>query len=184
MIHTIPNVFQWFLFWNKLSSSSTQPRICALSVRNQDRLVFKQNWDLWDSCLVSCWTPQATHVRTPSLLQNSGKLPFCAITFTLTLIPHRERDISQVLFITNTACQLPLFCFFYSHTAALSLSLPESPHWVKQKTSPSTSRISSGFQSLNSPSKWCWSVECVWIQGIMTWITEKAWGIYMFQWLL
>lgn len=43
--------------------SSTQPRIFALFVRNKDRLVFKQHWDLSDSSLVSCWTQPETHVR-------------------------------------------------------------------------------------------------------------------------
>lgn len=135
------------------SLSSAKPTVFALPSRNQDRLVFKQYRDLWDSCLVSCWIQQATHVRIPPLLQDFGNLPFCASAFTLTLIPNRDQDISQVLFITNTACQLHLFICVWSHSCVF-VSFPESLYWVKQKTSPSTSRISSGFQSLNSPSKW------------------------------
>lgn len=41
-------------------------------------------------------------------------MPFCATTLPLALIPQRDRDISQVLFITNVACQLHLFCFDFA----------------------------------------------------------------------
>lgn len=58
-------------------------------------------------------------------------------------------------------------CFSFSHRR-LSLSFAENPYWVRLKTSQSTSRISSGFQSLNSPSKWHWLLLCLWLQGTMS----------------
>ena len=77
-----------------------------------------------------------------------------AFTQTVTPIPTipPHTDISQLLFITNTDCQLQFFSPL-SHSR-LSLSFAESLYWARQKTSPSTSRISSASQSLNSPSKW------------------------------
>lgn len=141
-----------FSFFKFLFSSTTQPAnsLLSLSVRNQDWLVFKQHRDLRDSCLVSCWIQQETRVSIHHPSQNFGNLPFwAAAALTLALIPHTDPDISQVLFITGIGCRLP---FLFSHSC-LSLSFPESPYWVMQKTSPSTSRISSGSPSLSSPSK-------------------------------
>lgn len=130
------------LFWKK-----KQPTIFALSTRNQDRLVSEQHWDLWDSRLVSCGIQQETHVRPLTL-------DICHFVLPLTLIPHRDRVISQVYFSLIKPGKLHLFYLFVFSHSCLSLSFPESPYWAKLKTSPSTSRISSGFQSLNSQSKW------------------------------
>lgn len=152
-MHTIPKVFQFVLFWNKLSLSSTQPRIFALSVRNQDRVVFKQHWDLWDSRLVSCWIQQETHVRPFLSCRTLEMCHFVPLQWhslwSLTGTEIFHRFYLLLIQPVSSTC----FVFFSSHSC-LSLSFPESPYWVKQKTSPSTLRISSGSQSLNSPSKW------------------------------
>lgn len=103
------------------------------------------------TCEIHGWCPvedKKTPMWDPSLLQNFGNVAFCANVYS---DPTHWLRYFTGLFITDKACQGPLVLF---HTAVFSFTLPESPYWVKLRTSPFTSRISSGFPSLNSPSKW------------------------------
>lgn len=179
-VQTLTNVIQLVLFCNKRSKQSI---ICALSFRNQDRLVFKQHGDLWDSRLVSCWIQQETHVRPLSLLQNFGNLPFCATTLTLDLIPHRDRDISQVLFITNTACQLQMFSIVFFTQLPVSL-ISREPLLSEAENFTIYIKNFIRFPKFEF-SKWVVLSAAV---PMVSWHPDidhrLRWGIYVLQWLL
>lgn len=107
------------------------------------------------TCEIHAWCPVEYSKRPmwdPFL--SCRTLDICHFVLPLTLIPHRDRVIPQVYFLLIKPGKLHLFYLFVFSHSCLSLSFPESPYWAKLKTSPSTSRISSGFQSLNSQSKW------------------------------
>lgn len=88
-----------------------------------------------------------TRDRREHPLLSCSTLEICHFVFAL--IPHKGLDISQVNLLKIRPVK-----FYFFHSSASSLLFPESPYWVKLRTSPSTSRISFGFQSLNSQSKW------------------------------
>jgi len=126
IVHTVPAVLQLVLLRHKLSLGSTQRRMCALSlsVRNNDWVVFKQHWDLWDSLLVSCWVRQETHVSPPPPLAELFK---CAI-LCYHIDTHSDPSQGPRYFTSSIyyECSLsaPLVLFLFHTAASLSVSPP------------------------------------------------------------
>lgn len=124
---------------NLLSLHQELRLVCVWTALGPVRFMPGVRWnttrDLREHPLFSCSTLEICH--------------FVLALLTFALIPHKGLDISQVYWLQMKPVKPHFF-----HSSASSLSSPESPCWAKLRTSPSTSRISSGFQSLNSQSKW------------------------------
>lgn len=141
------------------------------------------------TCEINAWCPVEYSKRPPwepfLFLQISGDLPFCATTLTLTLIPHRDADISQVLFITNAACQLHLFCALYTAAClfhfqrALTERSRELHHLHKEFR-----QVSQVWILQVSGCKWRWWLVCGWFSRHHDRVRRVSWEMYVFWWLL
>lgn len=109
-------------------------------------------------------------------MQNFGNLPLFATTLTLTLIPHRDGDISQVLFISNMASQ-----HFFFTQLLVSFFLSREPLLSEAENFTVYIKNFIRFPKFEF-SKWVVLIAAspmVWSQS-----DRVRWGIYVFQRLL
>lgn len=135
--------------WGQIYDHSLLLKTVVFSIKTvQDVLSFHQELKLacaWTALGPVKFTAGVRLNTTRDQRKHSFFLPFSLSLWSLTWLLIVSCCIHNIWTL--------LFCHFVSaHLNSLSNTV--SPCWVKLKTSPSTSRISSGFPSLNSPSKW------------------------------